>query len=453
MVTVGLLYPGHSAEDDFPALEARLGGAVRLPVVITSVGEDAHRVDALLDLGRPSGWPTAPRSWPAEKPDAVMWACTSGSFVFGREGAHDQASVSRPSPVSRRRRRRSRSSMRCGTSVCAGSRSRRPTPTTWRSISSGFLHAAASRWWRWAATGSSPRPRSARSTPEQVVAMVAAADHPDAEAVLVPDTAMHTLAIVDELEAAVGKPVLTANQVTVWKGLRAARPGTRPAGVGQLLFGDQAMTSLHRAARAGVDAEHHRRQAAPGDRPRRAQARRAARRGRAGPQARRQPRPAARGHAAAHPGRAAGLDPQPWPVRHRHDARRGPRHVPGARGDRTRRRRARSSTATTSRRATSCSAIVGQMADGDARRPRSASSTSPSTNACVRAGRQPAADPDAPDLHHRDPDVHPRARGVLLRRGGPRRGAPRHGRTRSAPATANSPTNCLSRTWTTPSTD
>ena len=52
MVTVGLLYPGHSAEDDYPALEARLAGAVRLPVVITSVGEDAHRVDALLDLGR-----------------------------------------------------------------------------------------------------------------------------------------------------------------------------------------------------------------------------------------------------------------------------------------------------------------------------------------------------------------------------------------------------------------
>ena len=48
MPTVGLLYPGHSAEDDFPALEERISGAVRLPVVITSVGEDAHRVDALL---------------------------------------------------------------------------------------------------------------------------------------------------------------------------------------------------------------------------------------------------------------------------------------------------------------------------------------------------------------------------------------------------------------------
>jgi maleate cis-trans isomerase len=74
--------------------------------------------------------------------------------------------------------------------------------------------------------------------PAQVVAMVKAADRPDAEAVLVPDTAMHTLAIIPELEAAVGKPVLTANQVTVWKGLQLL--GSIPAlrGLGTL-FGDR----------------------------------------------------------------------------------------------------------------------------------------------------------------------------------------------------------------------
>ena len=51
MPTVGLLYPGFSAEDDFPQLEQRMGDDLRLPVVHTSVGEDAHRVDALLNLG------------------------------------------------------------------------------------------------------------------------------------------------------------------------------------------------------------------------------------------------------------------------------------------------------------------------------------------------------------------------------------------------------------------
>jgi maleate cis-trans isomerase len=49
---------------------------------------------------------------------------------------------------------------------------------------------------------------------------------------------MHTLAIVDRLEAAVGKPVLTANQVTVWKGLELLGPVPQLPGLGAL-FGDR----------------------------------------------------------------------------------------------------------------------------------------------------------------------------------------------------------------------
>ena len=49
--TAGILYPGYSAEDDYPPLERLLGGGVRLPVVHTLMREDAHRVDALLDVG------------------------------------------------------------------------------------------------------------------------------------------------------------------------------------------------------------------------------------------------------------------------------------------------------------------------------------------------------------------------------------------------------------------
>jgi maleate cis-trans isomerase len=67
-----------------------------------------------------------------------------------------------------------------------------------------------------------------------VIDMVRAADLPEADAVLVPDTAMHTLGIVDDLEAAVGKPVLTANQVTVWEGLRLVDRQQRVDGLGRL---------------------------------------------------------------------------------------------------------------------------------------------------------------------------------------------------------------------------
>ena len=59
-------------------------------------------------------------------------------------------------------------------------------------------------------------------------------DHSDAEAVLLPDTALHTVAFLDELEDAVGKTVLTANQVTMWEALRLTDRLTRQTGLGSL---------------------------------------------------------------------------------------------------------------------------------------------------------------------------------------------------------------------------
>jgi len=239
VVTVGLLYPGHSAEDDYPALEARLAGAVRLPVVITSVGEDAHRVDALLDLGRADRLAEGAAQLADAKPDAVMWACTSGSFVFGPEGARDQAS---------------------GVATAAGV----PASSTSIAFVDALRHLGVARV---AVAASYPEDVARHFVDfltaggvdvvamgshgivtatevgtldsERVVAMVTAADHPDAQAVLVPDTAMHTLAIIGELEAAVGKPVLTANQVTVWKGLQLLDQVPALPGLG-ILFGGHA---------------------------------------------------------------------------------------------------------------------------------------------------------------------------------------------------------------------
>ena len=53
----------------------------------------------------------------------------------------------------------------------------------------------------------------------------AVADLATAEAVLIPDTALPSLELIDRLEAACRRPVLTANQVTIWAGLGLA---TRP---------------------------------------------------------------------------------------------------------------------------------------------------------------------------------------------------------------------------------
>ena len=78
MQTVGLLYPGHSAEDDFTALERRLAGLpapageIRLP---------------LLDLGGHARLAAGARTLlESHRAHALMWACTSGSSVFGWDG-------------------------------------------------------------------------------------------------------------------------------------------------------------------------------------------------------------------------------------------------------------------------------------------------------------------------------------------------------------------------------
>ena len=85
-----MLYPGHSAEDDYPALERRLPG-VALPVVHTWEGPTEHDVAALRALGAEEPLRAAALRARDHAPDAVMWACTSGSFVYGPEGVHTQA--------------------------------------------------------------------------------------------------------------------------------------------------------------------------------------------------------------------------------------------------------------------------------------------------------------------------------------------------------------------------
>ena len=58
--------------------------------------------------------------------------------------------------------------------------------------------------------------------PDRIIEFVRASTPADVDAVLVPDTAMATAAFLDDLEAAAGTVVLTANQVTMWDMLQLA---------------------------------------------------------------------------------------------------------------------------------------------------------------------------------------------------------------------------------------
>ncbi|MBJ3778875.1 maleate cis-trans isomerase family protein [Acuticoccus mangrovi] len=73
------------------------------------------------------------------------------------------------------------------------------------------------------------------TTRERIVAVARAADRPEAEAVFVSCTDLRAFEAVAEMEEALGKPVLTSNQVTLWGILeRLGHPAAVP-GAGRLL--------------------------------------------------------------------------------------------------------------------------------------------------------------------------------------------------------------------------
>ncbi len=232
MTTVGFLYPGYSAQDDYPLAERLLAGP-RLPLVHTLMREDAHRVDALLDIGADDVLADGAAALPRPL-DAVVWACTSGSFVFGPEGAAaqvDALAAAAGVPASSTSFAFVDACRHLGvTRVAVGATY--PDDVARRFVD--FLAAAGIAVSALSARGIVTAAEVGTLPAATVLDFAAAADRPDAEAVLLPDTALHTVGLLDALEARVGKPVLTANQVSIWQGLRLAGADGRRPGMGRL---------------------------------------------------------------------------------------------------------------------------------------------------------------------------------------------------------------------------
>jgi len=222
VIRVGYLYPGYSAEDEYPVVQAMLAGdpPVEFVVVHTEMAEDAHRVDALLDIGGAGVLAHGARLLREHEVHAAVWACTSGSFVFGWDGARQQvAGVGAAAGVPA-----SSTSFAFVNAVRHMGARRVAVAATYPADVAerfaGFLAHAGIEVVSLASRGVITAAEVGTFDREDVLEFVGAHDHPDAEVVLVPDTALHTVAWLAELARLLGKPVLTANQVTVWEGLR-----------------------------------------------------------------------------------------------------------------------------------------------------------------------------------------------------------------------------------------
>jgi maleate cis-trans isomerase len=222
MPTIGFIYPDHAAEDDYPLAEQLLGselGDVRLPVEHI-YGTDLHAVPELLDLGSEARLAEGAALLKQHSPDAVMWACTSGSFVYGWDGAREQ--VDKLAAVA---------GVPASSTSFAFVHAARALGIFRVAVAASYPDEVAKLFVEFLSTGGIEvvsmgsadivtAAEVGELSPEQVVELALGQDHSAADAVLVPDTAMRTLTEVNTIEDKLHKPVLTANQVTVWEGLR-----------------------------------------------------------------------------------------------------------------------------------------------------------------------------------------------------------------------------------------
>ncbi|MER5376320.1 decarboxylase [Streptomyces sp. NPDC002553] len=234
MTALGLLYPGHFAEDDYARIEQLLGSDIRVDLVHTDVGEDAHRLEVLRQIGTPERLAKGVEQLRLSGAEAVVWACTSGGFVHGWEGAQEQVrslAVTAGLPASSTSFAFVHAAKEVGAArVAVGA----PYPEDVAALFAEFLRTGGIEVSAVHSSGSVTAAEVGAWGEDEVLALARAADTPDADAVLLPDTALHTAAHLPALEKELGKPVLTANQVTVWEGLRLADRRVNAPGLGAL---------------------------------------------------------------------------------------------------------------------------------------------------------------------------------------------------------------------------
>lgn len=244
-VRIGLLYPTRDCgEDDFlrfaelvdPSIAVGFGYPPWDPSVSDVADLDAvGKLDAVRELGTPARLRQAVDELAGFGPDVLSWACSSCSFLHGHDGAVRQAA----GIADRSGRPASSTSL----AFVAAARSLGATRVALASVygelvTAGFVAflAAAGIETVHSVAVDAPSDRAlARWGPDRILDLVGAGDSDDADAVVVPETALHTAELLPELERRAAKPVLTATQVTMWHALRLLGRDPRRPGLGTLL--------------------------------------------------------------------------------------------------------------------------------------------------------------------------------------------------------------------------
>ena len=231
---IGFLYPGHAAEDDYPRLAHMVRPAADIQVVHTDFLDDAHTVAALTEMGSPPRLLEGANRLQNSGIEAVLWTSTSASFVRGLDGIRQQIDTLEKAlqvPAST-------TAMAFARAITAVNAHRVAIAATYPDdvarLFQQFLEHFDIDVVAMASHGIVTAAEVGTLGKDAVLGFARENNHPQADALLIPDTALHSADWLDDLEQVAGKPVLTANQVSFWEGLRLCGKLTPQTGLGTL---------------------------------------------------------------------------------------------------------------------------------------------------------------------------------------------------------------------------
>ncbi len=227
---LGIIYPADGALDDEYWRLVPPGVTVHFTRI--AVADEDVTVQVYEEQAASSDIETAAADLTIIRPGAVAYACTSGSFVRGAGGALDII-----------RRMEDVTGVPCTTTSTASVRVLRAVGAGKLAVVTPYAGEVNERLHRFLqASGfevvsfkSLELTREIFTQPAGAAYRLAReADTPEAEAIFISCTNFRTLEVLEALEQDLGKPVVSANQATMWETLRLAGIYPRCEGRGTL---------------------------------------------------------------------------------------------------------------------------------------------------------------------------------------------------------------------------
>jgi maleate isomerase len=239
--TLGIVLPDDGPQDyEWYGLDGWLAARSRTDVRVRVAGslcDGMHTVESLFETGARARLSGPARKLAEAGAGAIVWACTSGSFIGGLDWARAQAAALADDtglPASS-------TALALIDAIAALDATRvdlmspYPGEVTERLVA--FLAEAG------IATAELQILDCLRSADSHVLDLTAALRRMPASTrpLVIPDTAVNTLGRVAELEALAGRPLVTANQATLHRGLRMLGLPAHLVGAGYLFADTESM--------------------------------------------------------------------------------------------------------------------------------------------------------------------------------------------------------------------